>query len=132
MPKARRSVRRARTNGASTQALAPDVLVGPILALERPILLVVAEVARRIERIDDRLRQEPLRKRADLDLERALLAEHRLDATEPRTPEQAREPPVEPLERVLGERDLIGFDGFARLGGRRVEVRGARLVLDQQ
>ena len=98
------------------QPLAADVLVRPIVAFERPVLLAVAQVARRLERIERGLRQaRPPRAPRPRPRARAC-AEHRLDAAEARAPEQPREAQLEPAHGVLGER-----------GARLDELRARRL-----
>ena len=89
-----------------------------------------SSVPRRVERIDDGLRQESLREPVNFDLERALLAEHRLDAPEPRAPQQPREPAIEPLERVFGERRLFGFP-LLHVGQHLLVYRGLRMIFDR-
>src|SRR5205814_7472717 len=93
-----------------------------------PVLLVVTQVPRRFQRIDGPLRQEPLRQRLYLDLERAFLAEDGLDPAEARPAEQAREPLLEPSESVLRGGALRVGELAALRFTLRVELRRAGAV----
>src|SRR5690242_248735 len=88
-------------SGWLAQSLAAHVLVGPVLAFEGPVLLVVAEVSLRAQRVHDGLRQQALRQRIDLDLERLLASEHGLDAPQPSAVQEPRQAPIESHEGVL-------------------------------
>ena len=109
--------------GSRLLRFAADVLVGPVVPLERPVLLVVLEVARRIERVDRVLRQVAEPDRLDLDLERALATEHALDAPEARAAQEAREAQIEPVQGVLRERGLGVGELLARRRDARLELR---------
>ena len=104
--RARRSSRAKRVeSGGSSRllGLAADVLVGPVVAFEGPVLLVVFEVPSRVEGVDRVLRQVPETDGLDLDFERSLAPEDALDAPQACAPEEAREAKVEAVQRVLGE-----------------------------
>ncbi len=99
----------ARGRGLAHDALlhlAADVLVRPIVSFERPVLLVVFEEPRGIERIDGVLRQVPHSYRFHLDLERSFAPEDALDASETRASQKTRQSKIEAMQRVLGEGGL--------------------------
>ena len=70
--------------------------------------------------------------RFDLHFERALPAEHRLDASETRATEEAREAEIETAERVLRERGLRGVELVAHALDARARARRMRSVGAQQ
>src|SRR5580692_9161060 len=107
-----------RSLRASLLDLAPHEFVRPVVAFERPVLFVVLKVASGVERIDGAGRKNAVVDRLDLDLERALSSEHGLDPCEASAPEQAREPEVDAVQRVFGERDLR----LPELGPRNVDT----------
>src|SRR5690606_2794306 len=131
-PRATRRSERANGSAFSAQPFAADVLVGPVLAVEGPVFLVVAQVALGLQRVDDRVRQEALRERFHLELELLLLAEHGLDSPQASAVEQPREALVEAAQSVFRTLDGLGHERSSELFGLGVERRGARAVLLDQ
>src|SRR5215831_1020189 len=119
----------ARNNKHTIRALVAlfvvRVLIRPVLALERPVLLVVAHQAFELE-LGEHVRWiAALPQVGDLDLELLLLADDRVDLGEPRLAQQLAQPPVQLDERLLGDGARGGHQAGAqasRLGGQPLRL----------
>src|ERR1051325_12174249 len=80
------------------------VLIRPVLALEWPILLVVANQAFDVELAEHLGREATPREIGDLDLELLFLADDGVDLAHPGLAQKVSQPPVELTQRFVRQR----------------------------
>src|SRR5882724_7766451 len=103
------------------------VLIRPVLALEGPVLLVVAHEALELEGREHVGWVAPLAQVRDLDLELLLLADDGVDLREARLPQHLAQPRVEVEQGLLGDgarRRHEAAPQRARLVGQRLRLGG--------
>src|SRR5450432_4929610 len=102
------------------------VLIRPVLALEGPILLVVAHEALELQGREHVRRVAPLAQVRDLDLELLLLADDGVDLREARLAQHLAQALVEVEQRLLGD----GARRRHEAGPQRARLVGQRLRRD--